>query len=133
MTLGMRIRESSGVRIYLMQPKDGTVGVVGEPVATGFRVLVYFEEQVRGRRKMDIFLGGKIPKHCEADFQLFRNTRICNVSLCDDRNPIFRGIVRVAFAFWVNGYVPPLRSIGRPLVRMSPRRSAQRHRKLDAR
>jgi hypothetical protein len=44
MRLGMRIRESNRVCIYRVQPKDGTVGVVGEPIATGFRVLVYFEE-----------------------------------------------------------------------------------------
>jgi hypothetical protein len=32
--------------------------------------------------------------------RLFRKdrNRICNMSLCDDRNPIFRGIVDVAFA-----------------------------------
>ena len=59
------------------------------------------------RRKVNIFLGGKSPKHCEAAFQLLCNTRICNMSLCDDRNPILRGIVGVAFAFWVNEPVNP--------------------------
>jgi hypothetical protein len=108
MTLGMRIRQSNDVCIHWVQPKNGTVGVVGEPIATGFRVLVYFEKQVRSRRKLDIFPGGNNPKHCEAPFQLLRNTRIWNMSLCDDRNPIFRGFVRVASAFWVNGLRPSL-------------------------
>ncbi len=44
------------------------MGVVSEPVATGFRVFVYFEEQIRGRWKVDIFLGGKSPDRCEAAF-----------------------------------------------------------------
>jgi len=48
MTLGMRIPGFNGVYIYWVQPKNGTmglaVGVVSEPIATGFRVLVYFEK-----------------------------------------------------------------------------------------
>ncbi len=55
------------------------------------------------------------------------------MSLCDDRNPIFRSIVGVEFAFWVNGPLSSLGSVGRPWVRMSlvPDGLVQRHRKQD--
>jgi hypothetical protein len=44
MMLGMRVRESNGVCIHWVEPISGTVGVVSEPIATGFHVVVYFEE-----------------------------------------------------------------------------------------
>lgn len=68
---------------------------------------------------MDILLGGNCPDHCDAPFQLLRNSRICNISLCDDRNPISRVVVGIAFALRVNMNCPSLGSIGWPLVRMS--------------
>jgi Ni,Fe-hydrogenase I small subunit len=68
---------------------------------------------------MDILLGSKSPDHRDGAFQLLRDSRICNISLCDDRNPFSRVIVGIAFAFWVNGNRPSLGSIARPSVTMS--------------
>jgi hypothetical protein len=112
MKLRIRIRESNGFCIHSMQPKNGAVGMVSEPIATSSRILVNLEEQVRGPCKVNILLDGKNTDHCEAVFQLLGNSRVCDMRLCDNRYPIFGDFVSIAFALRMNGYHPSLGSIG---------------------
>jgi hypothetical protein len=82
-----------------VEPENGSIGVVSEPVVAGTGMLVKFDEQIRGVRDLDIFLGSKTPNHGDAAVYLVRNSRLVDISLCDDGNPFFRPIVCVAFSF----------------------------------
>jgi hypothetical protein len=85
--------------------KNGSVGVVSEPVVTGTGILVDFEEQSGGLRDVNILLwrpGG----------YLVGDTRIGDMRLRDDGNAFRCPDMGVVFSLWVNGHGPSLGVVG---------------------
>jgi hypothetical protein len=83
--------------------KNGSVGVVSEPVVTGTGIVVDFEEQIGGRWDVDILLGGNVPNYREVAIYSVSESRIGDMRLHDNGNA-FRGPnMGVAFSIWVDG------------------------------
>ncbi len=107
--------------VECVQPEDGAKGMIREVIVARARILVNFKEQVRGLRKVNVFLGDHIADDGQPGIQLVRNPRLGNAGLRDHRDSGRHLGVSVGIPVWASGYGPSLELVGWPSGESTPK------------
>ncbi len=100
-------RRSTTGYVERIQPENGAKDVVHKVVVASAQILVDFEKQMRGLRKVNVFLSEYIADDGQPSIQLVGNAWLHDASFRDncDSSPC-RG-VSVVLPLWVSGNGPP--------------------------